>query len=427
MLSYDIDDETLRLILQMHLEDLESINQSSKGKCRADEVTDLDIAIKTYKSELEAHALLAADRCMCKSIARANQTDVRIITNLARQEGQAARDRQVAIRLSNGEELDEDVLAIPVRSNKAKSTEDEMLRKLEALFVSANRKEEEDDEDDDTLSPPESSSWAASRLQIAVPTTKATKNITCDSCTNTYPSTTAAHLPCNHSYCRDCLRTLFQLSLTDESLFPPRCCRQPIPVNDNNIRAFLPSRLLGSFRAKELELSTPDRTYCHRPTCSRFIPKEFTRGDIGTCPACRHETCLMCKGAGHGAQDCTQDTQTQALLEVAAANGWQRCFGCRRIVELDHGCNHMTCPCGAQFCYLCGERWKTCHCAQWNEERLVARANAIVDRRADALRLGAAARAQQVEREAHNLVENHHVLSVASTHAADVDRTDFRE
>ncbi|KAK1721081.1 IBR finger domain-containing protein [Colletotrichum lupini] len=397
MLLYDVDDETLRLVLQMHLEDLESIRQSNKGKCRADEATDHDIAIETYKSEIEAHALLAADRRMCKSIAKANQTDARLITNLARQEDQAARDRAAAIRLSDGGELDEDVPAAP---------EDEMLRKLKALFVSASGEEEAHDDEEDTLSPPESSSWAASRLQTNLPAANPTK-LTCDSCTNTYPSTTVAHLPCKHNYCRDCLRTLFQLSLTDESLFPPRCCRQPIPIDDNNIRAFLPSQLIGSFRAKELELLTPDRTYCHRPTCSRFIPKEFTRGDIGTCPACQHETCLMCKCAGHGEQDCTQDTQTQALLEVAAANGWQRCFGCRRVVELDHGCNHMTCPCGAQFCYLCGERWKTCTCAQWNEERLVARANAIVDRRADALHLDAAARAQRVEREAHNLVENH--------------------
>ncbi|KAK1465719.1 IBR finger domain-containing protein [Colletotrichum melonis] len=341
MLLYDVDDETLRLVLQMHLDDLESIRQSNKGKCRADEATDLDIAIETYKSEIEAHALLAADRRMCKSIAKANQTDARLINNLARQEDQAARDRAAAVRLSNGGELDEDVPAAPVRSNNAKSKEDEMLRKLKALFVSANGEEEAHDDEEDTLSPPESSSWAASRLQTNLPAANPTK-LTCDSCTNTCPSTTVAHLPCNHNYCRDCLRTLFQLSLTDESLFPPRCCRQPIPIDDNNIRAFLPSQLIGSFRAKELELLTPDRTYCHRPTCSRFIPKEFTRGDIGTCPACQHETCLMCKGAGHGEQDCTQDTQTQALLEVAAANGWQRCFGCRRVVELDHGCNHMS-------------------------------------------------------------------------------------
>ncbi|GKT52609.1 uncharacterized protein ColSpa_12790 [Colletotrichum spaethianum] len=49
----------------------------------------------------------------------------------------------------------------------------------------------------------------------------------------------------------------------------------------------------------------------------------------------------MCKGAEHKDQDCAQDILTQDLLQIAAANGWQRCFSCRRIVELEHGCNHI--------------------------------------------------------------------------------------
>jgi ariadne-1 len=35
-------------------------------------------------------------------------------------------------------------------------------------------------------------------------------------------------------------------------------------------------------------------------------------------------------------------------------------------VERNHGCNHMTCICGAEFCYLCGkpyeDRQQTCDC-----------------------------------------------------------------
>ncbi|EXF74349.1 IBR finger domain-containing protein [Colletotrichum fioriniae PJ7] len=331
MLCYEIDDESLRLVLQMQLEDLENIKESSKGKCRVDEVSDLDLAVDAYHAELESQAVLAADRCMCKSIAKANQSDGRLIAILTKQENQATRDREAAIRLSNGATLGEDA----------------------------------------------------------------------------YTPIAVAQLPCKHNYCRDCLRTLFELSLTDESLFPPRCCKLPIPVDGGFARVLLSPKLVGEFRAKEIEFSTPNRTYCHRPTCSIFIPKEFIRGDVGTCPQCQYQTCTMCKGAEHGNQDCAQDTSTQALLEVAAANGWQRCSSCRRIVELDHGCYHMTCPCGSQFCYLCGLQWKTCTCEQWNEERLVARANVIVNREADAMHLNAAVRAQRVEQEALNLVQNH--------------------
>ncbi len=65
----------------------------------------------------------------------------------------------------------------------------------------------------------------------------------------------------------------------------------------------------------------------------------------------------------------------------------------------------IACRCGAQFCYLCGLRWKTCRCEQWNEERLVARANAIVNR--DAQRLDDVGRANRVARERQNLMQNH--------------------
>jgi hypothetical protein len=41
------------------------------------------------------------------------------------------------------------------------------------------------------------------------------------------------------------------------------------------------------------------------------------------------------------------------------------------------------CPCGAQFCYICGLRWKTCECPQWEEPRLYARATQIAQRDAD--------------------------------------------
>lgn len=35
---------------------------------------------------------------------------------------------------------------------------------------------------------------------------------------------------CSDYYCQDCLVRLFQASLTDETLFPPRCCQKSIPL-----------------------------------------------------------------------------------------------------------------------------------------------------------------------------------------------------
>ncbi len=103
------------------------------------------------------------------------------------------------------------------------------------------------------------------------------------------------------------------------------------------------------------------------------------------------------------------------LIEVANAEGQKQCDKCRRVVSLLQGCNHIKCACSFEFCYECGKKvsrdpvyggkncspkstcsllshrrlrtpmlnliqWKTCTCQIWDEARLLARANVIVDR-----------------------------------------------
>ena len=51
--------------------------------------------------------------------------------------------------------------------------------------------------------------------------------VRCVPCQDRYPEEEVYEgLPCNHAYCVHCLYDLFQRSLKDEELFPPRCCRQ---------------------------------------------------------------------------------------------------------------------------------------------------------------------------------------------------------
>lgn len=127
--------------------------------------------------------------------------------------------------------------------------------------------------------------------------------------------------------------------MTDESLFPPRCCRQQIPMA--YVRIFLNSELVQAFEKKKIEFETPNRTYCYLPTCSAFINTQNISGERAACLECGSMTCTMCKGAAHTG-DCLNDASLQQVLDTARENGWQRCYSCWRLVELDHGCNHMT-------------------------------------------------------------------------------------
>ncbi|KAF9881663.1 ibr finger domain protein [Colletotrichum karsti] len=358
MLCYDIDDETLHLVLQMHMEDLEELKQNSKGKHREDELPDADFAIDMYRSEIESRALFASDRSMCKSIAQANRRDGQLVSAIVEEEQQAANDRAFAVWLSREDPFfqeNEDVTPSPpprqpppapppgpppaAGGQYNPSSNDAFLRKLQIMYMDTGAGDE--DEDVNMLNQPESSSWGGSR-----PRSKSRSHAVsrgkrrCNSCLNDLDFTDVARCPCNHEYCRDCLRTLFETAITDEALFPPRCCGQHIPVEEN--RVFLSPELIGRFRARELELSTQDKTYCHGPTCSQFIPKEFIKDSIATCQRCRRRTCTTCKGVEHRNEDCPEDESTQSVLQVADENQWQQCRQCNRLVELAHGCYHIT-------------------------------------------------------------------------------------
>lgn len=67
------------------------------------------------------------------------------------------------------------------------------------------------------------------------------------------------------------------------------------------------------------------------------------------------------------------------FVEVAEQAGWRKCYNCSAMVELKEGCNHMTCRCTAEFCMVCGLKWKSCDCPWFNY-------NAVDDLRGDPIR-----------------------------------------
>lgn len=132
--------------------------------------------------------------------------------------------------------------------------------------------------------------------------------------------------------------------------------------------------------------------YCSRQNCSRFLGPHVARPQSWwgagnrttyTCSSCSSTTCANCKTADiPGRHDCVDfDTSDRAVIRLGQQEGWSQCPGCKRMIELNMGCYHMTCLCRQQFCYLCRAPWKTCTCAQWDEGRLLVAAEERVNRR----------------------------------------------
>lgn len=47
-------------------------------------------------------------------------------------------------------------------------------------------------------------------------------------------------------------------------------------------------------------------------------------------------------------------------MELAKRKNWRQCPSnkCREWIELSDGCNHITCPCKKEFCYVCLSDWE---------------------------------------------------------------------
>ncbi|KAF4967966.1 hypothetical protein FSARC_4578 [Fusarium sarcochroum] len=324
-----IDDASLMLAIQLQQEDLELWDKSRKGKYKEGEIPDSDLAFEAYRQELESFETLVSDQALSLSIARAVETDQNILSVLAATDEQSSRDRDYALRLSDDPNARATPQSEPANDKSKSFCEDDIFEQIRALYVPPPNQAYNDDTDTfDFISHAESSQWAATRPMHE-----------CTGCLDQFPPLALTTCPCSHNYCRQCLVKLFLASFKDESLFPPRCCQEAIPVEGNS--RFLSPELVGQYRAKKMEFETTNRVYCSRPSCSTFVSPLFVEDEVAHCPRCGHKTCSVCKGDSHSGI-CPSDTGSQQVLRMAEENHWQRCYSCRRVVEWEHGCHHMS-------------------------------------------------------------------------------------
>ncbi|RDW84304.1 hypothetical protein BP6252_01894 [Coleophoma cylindrospora] len=202
--------------------------------------------------------------------------------------------------------------------------------------------------------------------------------------------------------------SLIFTALTSEAQWPPKCCLNPIP--SATIIRHLPADLVDKYKTKDLELSTPaaERVYCSRANCNLWIPpKNISKASsLAKCATCKQKTCSICRGEAHNGQDCPDDPSLRATDNLAEIEGWKKCYSCHAYVEHNTGCRHMTCRCKAEFCYVCGLRWRTCGCSE--SDLAVVRTRNLARHEAAAAALArddAAAMRDAEEREILRLVE----------------------
>ncbi|KAJ5189222.1 hypothetical protein N7491_005549 [Penicillium cf. griseofulvum] len=177
---------------------------------------------------------------------------------------------------------------------------------------------------------------------------KANTSHECVSCMEEYPVSDIIQTECVHNYCRECIVRLFENSLANESLFPPRCCHLPIHASIA-IEDMIGIEMTKRYKERKTEVSDSDRTYCSSSTCARYILPQNIRRGVGICEFCTVRTCTDCKREVHrggciyvndsNAHD--EKINDDLLEQLAKKNKWQRCPKCSRIIQLSAGCWHI--------------------------------------------------------------------------------------
>ncbi|KAL1952839.1 hypothetical protein VTO42DRAFT_4111 [Malbranchea cinnamomea] len=211
---------------------------------------------------------------------------------------------------------------------------------------------------------------------FGAPNSTTEKKVTCLTCfSDDIPISRSAKLACSHRMCHACLKRIFVMSVSDPQHMPPRCCTSDhIPLK--HVEKLFDDKFKKLWNKKYQEYMTSNRIYCPAKGCGEWIKPSHIYLDTssgatggrryGKCSRCKTKVCVICNGKWHRSRDCPKDEHTLRLMETAKEKGWQRCYNCSAMVELKEGCNHMTCRCTAQFCMICGAKWKSCECPWFN-------------------------------------------------------------
>jgi len=326
-----MDEATARLVRQLYLHDIEEVDGRHKDKETNGERSDAEVAFGLLKHDIRQLVSCEIDRRIAERIALAGDLDEDAIDHVLEEEATAAEDQHLSC--TSGDEQDTEPENL--RATDRKGPDGNISGALAWLkkVCSSNKPAEE----------PKVPVLASTSAWPSSPSTDLFTDKmleeTCVGCKDDHQVYDILQAPCGHFFCRWCFHRLAEAASQDESLYPPSCCQQTIPLSSSS--SFLATDLIELLESKAEEFGTPNRTYCHDASCSEFIPSRYVRHDVATCPKCSKGTCSMCKGPPHVDTDCPDDPAEKALETLAIAQKWARCPNCKRRVELESGCNHI--------------------------------------------------------------------------------------
>jgi len=194
----------------------------------------------------------------------------------------------------------------------------------------------------------------------------------CTSCYGDMDSKTSmtALKTCAHWMCDDCWKNYLENSIKRVKviLCPEWNCDTIVDVG--TMLSLVNVRCLNIYEGNiEKSLVNLSRSYvkCPQKSCENIVQVVGLNMGHVRC-RCGHQFCINCKQEPHFPATCSA---FRLYLDEVYRNGDQlsdfnavtmvkgrNCVSCNNFIEKNGGCNHMTCRCGAEFCWVCTGYWK---------------------------------------------------------------------
>ncbi|PIN14661.1 Ubiquitin--protein ligase [Handroanthus impetiginosus] len=186
---------------------------------------------------------------------------------------------------------------------------------------------------------------------------------------------------CDHKFCTECIAKHISVKIQKSPISdqvhgrffacPGLDCKGVLEIE--KCMQIVPKDVLSMWGDTICEsmIGVSQNFYCPYKDCSGLLVND---GDEkvreSECPFCHRLFCAECKVPWHSGVGCEEFSRMSEsergredlmVHELAKLKKWQRCPHCKFFVEKNHGCLHMTCRCGYQFCYACGATWSSIH------------------------------------------------------------------
>ncbi|KAM2624222.1 hypothetical protein TB1_031215 [Malus domestica] len=197
------------------------------------------------------------------------------------------------------------------------------------------------------------------------------RELTCGICFETFPRGSIRSAACGHPYCCACWKGYIRTSISDG----PGCLtlRCPDPSCGASVGQDMISMLVSEednqkysrYLIRSYIEDNKKTKWCPYPGCEHAVNFVGDNENYDVSCLCSYGFCWNCTEEAHRPVDCS--TVEKWILKNSAESenmNWilansKPCPKCKRPIEKNQGCMHMTCtpPCKFEFCWLCLGSW----------------------------------------------------------------------